>query len=115
MRYVLAALALLALPATAQHGPAPDPREVHLANVRQLTFGGENAEAYWSADGKRLIFQSKRDGLACDQIFVMDRDGGNVHMLSSGKGRTTCSYLFPGGEKILYASTHLSGDACPPA
>ena len=115
MRRAGAALLLLfAAPSIAQDGPAPDPREVHLANVRQLTFGGENAEAYWSADGKRLIFQSKRDRLGCDQIFVMDQDGGNVRMLSSGKGRTTCSYLFPGGEKILYASTHLSGDACPP-
>ncbi len=92
----------------------PDPRETHLANIRQLTFGGENAEAYWSADGKQLIFQSKRDGLGCDQIFVMDKDGGNVKMLSSGKGRTTCSYLVPDGKNILYASTYLAGDPCPP-
>jgi len=104
IHFVLLILALL----------TPDPREVHLANIRQLTFGGENAEAYWSADGKQLIFQSKRDGLKCDQIFVMDKDGGNVKMLSSGKGRTTCSYLFPDNKKILYASTYLAGDACPP-
>ena len=113
MRRVLAAC-LLVLPALAQNGPPSDPREVHLASIRQLTFGGENAEAYWSADGKQLIFQSKRDGGECDQIFIMDRDGGNVHRVSSGKGRTTCSYIFPGGKKVLYASTFLSGDACPP-
>jgi Tol biopolymer transport system component len=112
-RRVLAVL-LVVLPALAQGDALRDPRETHLANVRQLTFGGENAEAYWSADGKQLIFQSKRDGLECDQIFVMDADGGNVRRLSNGKGRTTCSYLFPGGAKILYASTFLSGDACPP-
>jgi Tol biopolymer transport system component len=105
---------LLVVPVFAAGDSLRDPREVHLANIRQLTFGGENAEAYWSADGKQLIFQSKRDGLACDQIFVMDRDGGNVHRLSNGKGRTTCSYVFPDGKKILYASTFLSGDACPP-
>jgi Tol biopolymer transport system component len=105
---------LLAFPAVAQDDALLDPREVHLANIRQLTFGGENAEAYWSADGKQLIFQSKRDGSECDQIFAIDRDGGNVHRLSNGKGRTTCSYIFPDGKKILYASTFLSGDACPP-
>src|SRR6185369_9815821 len=54
--------------------PLKNPKEVHLKNVRQLTFGGENAEAYWSPDGKKLIFQSKRDGRACDQIYVMDAD-----------------------------------------
>jgi Tol biopolymer transport system component len=113
MRRAVAAC-LLVVPALAQSGPGGDPREVHLANVRQLTFGGENAEAYWSADGTQLIFQSKRDGAECDQIFVMDRDGGNVRRVSSGKGRTTCSYIFPGGKTILYASTYLSGDACPP-
>ena len=105
---------LVAVPAWGQGDALRDPREVHLTNIRQLTFGGENAEAYWSADGKQLIFQSKRDGAACDQIFTMDRDGGNVHRVSSGKGRTTCSYIFPDGKKILYASTFLSGDACPP-
>ena len=91
-----------------------DPREVHLANVRQLTFDGENAEAYWSADGKELIFQSKHGDMACDQIFRMDADGGNVRPVSNGKGRCTCSYFFPDGKRVLYASTQLSGDACPP-
>jgi Tol biopolymer transport system component len=111
----LLALVLAFVPAIAAEAPMiPDPRERHLANVRQLTFGGENAEAYWSPDGSRLIFQSKRDDLQCDQIFLMDASGGNQRMVSSGKGRTTCSYVFPGNEKILYASTYLSGEACPP-
>jgi Tol biopolymer transport system component len=91
-----------------------DPREVHLRNIRQLTFGGENAEAYWSADGKHLILQSKRDSLQCDQIFVLDIATGATRMVSTGKGRTTCSYFFPDGERILYASTHAAAAECPP-
>jgi TolB protein len=91
-----------------------EPREVHLSNLRQLTFGGENAEAYWSADGKQLILQSTRDGLECDQIFVMDVESARARMISTGRGRCTCSYFFPDGQRILYASTHLGGDACPP-
>jgi Tol biopolymer transport system component len=86
----------------------------HLGRILQLTHGGQNAEAYWSPDGKRLIFQSTRGGLQCDQIFVMNADGSNQHMVSTGKGRTTCGYFLPDGKHILYASTHLAGDACPP-
>jgi TolB protein len=86
-----------------------------LANIRQLTNGGENAEAYWSPDGQRLIFQSTRGDLKCDQIFIMNADGSGQHMVSTGKGRTTCGYFLPDGKHILYASTHLAGDACPPA
>jgi Tol biopolymer transport system component len=88
--------------------------ERHLRNIRQLTFGGENAEAYFSADGSRLIFQSTRDGVACDQIFTMKIDGTDVHRVSTGKGRTTCGYFYPGGDSILFASTHEAGAACPP-
>jgi TolB protein len=88
---------------------------VHLGEIRQLTNGGENAEAYWSPDGQRIIFQSTRDKLGCDQIFIMNRDGGNQHMVSTGKGRTTCGYFLPDNKHILYASTHEAGDACPPA
>jgi TolB protein len=83
-------------------------------NVRQLTNGGENAEAYWSPDGKRLIFQSTRGALKCDQIFLMNANGSDQHMVSNGKGRTTCGYFLPDNEHILYGSTHLAGDACPP-
>jgi Tol biopolymer transport system component len=90
------------------------PSETHLKNLRQLTFGGENAEAYFSGDGSHLIFQSKRDGRECDQIYTMRIDGSDVHLVSTGKGRTTCSYYFPGKERILYSSTHLASDACPP-
>ena len=90
--------------------------ERHLANVRQLTDGGENAEAYWSPDGKKLIFQSTRPPYSCDQIFEMNVDdpAKTTRLLSSGKGRTTCAYFFPDGKRFLYASTHLGGDACPP-
>jgi TolB protein len=86
----------------------------YLSNTRQLTKSGENAEAYWAPDSKRLIFQSTRDNLKCDQIFVMNADGSDQHMVSTGKGRTTCGYFLPDNEHILYASTHLAGDACPP-
>src|SRR5665213_3087342 len=85
-----------------------------LSNIHQLTNGGENAEAYWSPDGKRLIFQSTRGNLKCDQIFIMNADGSDQHMVSNGKGRTTCGYFLPDNKHILYGSTHLAGDACPP-
>src|SRR5258707_15691899 len=88
--------------------------EIHLSNIRQLTFGGQNAEASFSPDGKKLVFQSTRDSLKCDQIFMMNTDGSGVKMLSTGKGRTTCSYFLPDGAHVLYASTHLAGDECPP-
>src|SRR5829696_10551855 len=88
--------------------------ERHLSNIKQLTFGGENAEAYFSSDGKQLIFQSKRDGRSCDQIYSMNADGTNVKMLSNGTGRTTCSYFYKDKKKILYGSTHLGGKDCPP-
>ncbi|MGE5236462.1 MAG: TolB family protein [Acidobacteriota bacterium] len=91
-----------------------DPRERHLANLRQLTDGGENAEAYFSFDGRRLIFQSTRPPFACDQIFTVDLSGRGPRLLSTGRGRCTCSYFFPDGRHYLYASTHLAGDACPP-
>ena len=112
----LIALSLFPVPAHSEDtaGPIHDPRELHLANVKQLTFGGENAEAYFSDDGKKLIFQSTRPPYNCDQIFIMNADGSGVKLLSTGQGATTCSFLFPGGKRFLYASTHLSGEACPP-
>ena len=94
--------------------PADASQEKHLRNIKQLTFGGQNAEAYFSADGKKLIFQSTRDPYQCDQIFTMNLDGSDVHLVSTGQGRTTCSYFFPSGKKILYSSTHLGDAACPP-
>jgi Tol biopolymer transport system component len=86
---------------------------VHLEKIRQLTHGGENAEAYWSPDGRRLIFQSTRPPYDCDQIFIMNADGSNPHRVSTGKGRTTCAYFLADGKHIVYASTHLAADACP--
>ncbi len=88
--------------------------ESHLENLRQLTFGGENAEAYFSFDGKKLIFQSTRDSYSCDQIYTMDVDGRNLRMVSAGRGRTTCGYFLPDGKHFIYSSTHLGGDKCPP-
>lgn len=98
--------------------PAPlsDGRESHLADLRMLTHGGQNAEAYWSPDGRQLIFQSTRPPFECDQIFRMPADGsGAPALVSTGKGRTTCSYFMPDGQRVLYSSTHAAGDACPPA
>jgi TolB protein len=94
--------------------PAQAPEEKHLRNIRQLTFGGENAEAYFSADGRKLIFQSTRDGRECDQIYTMNVDGTNARMISTGLGRTTCAYFFPNLGRILYSSTHLGATECPP-
>jgi Tol biopolymer transport system component len=101
-----------ALPPALTRTPLPDER--HFAGLRQLTFGGENAEAYLSFAEDRLIFQSTREGLGCDQIFTMKLDGSDLHMLSSGKGRTTCAYYLPGDQSILYASTHAAADDCLP-
>jgi Tol biopolymer transport system component len=94
--------------------PHRDPREIHLRNVRQLTSGGQNAEAYFSVDGKRLVFQSTRGPYPCDQIFVMNIDGSEVRLVSTGKGKTTCGYFYPDGRHVLYSSTHLSAVECPP-
>ncbi len=96
------------------------PEEKHLKNIRQITFGGDNAEAYWSKDDSKLVFQAKNKewGVSCDQIFVMDASENfkdhKPKMVSTGLGRTTCSYYMPDGKHIIYASTHLGGNDCPP-
>ena len=111
---LLITVTLTAGPAPAQ-GPAADPREVHLADLRQLTRGGENAEAYWSPDGGELVFQSTRPPYECDQIFRTRADGsGAPALVSNGKGRTTCAYFTADGRRIVYSSTHHKSDACPP-
>jgi Tol biopolymer transport system component len=112
----LLALALAAGAASIRPAAAPRqvPAERHLRNIRQLTFGGENAEAYFSSDGTRLIFQSTRDGNPCDQIFTMKIDGSDLKRVSTGTGRTTCGYFYPSGKEILFASTHTASAACPP-
>jgi len=99
---------------TAYAAPRAFDGESDFANLTQLTFGGQNAEAYFSHDGSELIFQSTRDGRECDAIYRMNADGSNVRMVSSGLGVTTCSFISPDGKSIIYASTHLGGGACPP-
>lgn len=88
--------------------------EKHLRNLRQLTFGGENAEAYFSYDSQKLIFQSTRGDWPCDQIYVMNADGSGVQRVSTGTGRTTCAYFLKDGKRFIYSSTHLGGMNCPP-
>jgi hypothetical protein len=98
------------------------PQETHLRNLRQLTFGGDNAEAYWSFNGKMVSFQSnnKAWGVKCDQIFYLPvkgvdlRGGQRAPLISTGLGRTTCAFFMPGDKTILYASTHSGGSDCPP-
>ncbi|MCT8338926.1 hypothetical protein MG296_02575 [Flavobacteriaceae bacterium TK19130] len=95
------------------------PEEKHFKNIRQVTFGGDNAEAYWSFDDKQLIFQSNYNGwgVECDQMFLMDINetfkDSQPPMISTGKGRTTCSYFLPDNKHIVYASTHLVDENCP--
>jgi Tol biopolymer transport system component len=85
----------------------------HLTNLRQLTHGGQNAEAYWSPDGKRLIFQATRDTTQCDQQYIINADGSGLKLVSTGQGVTTCGYFLPDNQHIIYASTHEAGAACP--
>ncbi|HYS55109.1 MAG TPA: M28 family peptidase [Thermoanaerobaculia bacterium] len=90
--------------------------EKHLKNIRQLTFGGENAEAYFSSDGTRLIYQATVPGAACDQEYTLDLRNGETKRVSSGKGRTTCGYFVPPkDDRIIYSSTEAGGADCPPA
>ncbi|HKU60556.1 MAG TPA: hypothetical protein VJQ44_05010 [Gemmatimonadales bacterium] len=93
---------------------APEAGERHLRDIRQLTFGGNNAEAYFSPDGRRLIFQrQERVDSACDQQYTMNVDGSQLRRVSNGEGRTTCGYWYDGGRRILYSSTFEHGRACP--
>ncbi len=93
----------------------------YLKNIKQLTFGGNNAEAYWSFDDNHLVFQSDYAewGVGCDQMFIVDWRNDDLknnmpQMVSTGMGRTTCSYFLPGNKTIVYGSTHLGGEDCPP-
>ena len=89
--------------------------EIHFKNLRQLTFSGENAEAYFSSDSKKLIFQSHDGDGLCDQIYVMDIKSGEFELVSTGDGVTTCGYFqYPNNNKIVYASTHHDNKSCPP-
>jgi TolB protein len=116
---VCSLLLLLGVGLNAQSGPAihtvaSEPGETHLRNIRQLTDGGENAEAYFSHDGKRLIFQSTRDGRSCDQQYLMNVDGSGVRRVSNGRGKTTCGYFMSGDRNIFYASSDALEKDCPP-
>ncbi len=82
------------------------PKETHLRNVRQLTFGGQNAEAYWNFDGTQIIYQTRQPEYPDEQIFTMNADGSNKRLISTGKGRTTCSYFTPKGDWVYFSSTH---------
>lgn len=97
------------------------PEEKHFKNLRQLTFGGDNAEAYFSFDDKYLIFQktNPKEGILCDQIWMgkvpeSPDEPFRPKLVSTGTGRTTCSFFYPDGKHIVYASTHLSANECPP-
>lgn len=89
-------------------------KEIRFSDVRQLTFTGENAEAYLSDDDKWLIFQSANDSTPCDQIFIMDVEGKNRTKISNGFGKTTCAYFIPGTDQVIYASTQGADKNCPP-
>ena len=94
------------------------PEERHFENMRQLTFGGDNAEAYWSFGGDKIVFQSNYSewGVSCDQIFFTDANTAATErppMVSTGLGRTTCAYFMPGDSSVVFASTHLGSEACP--
>ena len=126
MKSILIALSLVGMTSSvwSQNGSSDEPihypNEKHFANVRQLTFGGNNAEAYWDVKGERLIFQSdnKNWTKGCDQIFVLDTkleaDSTKRKLISTGNGRTTCAFFMPDNTSVLYASTHLAMDSCPP-
>jgi len=116
--YVPARVSLHARQAASEEILVP-PEQKHLRNARQLTFGGQNAEAYFSLDDKQLIFQHQGESVPCDQIYTMlvDTPDGKPaipKLVSTGKGRTTCGYFFPAGDKILFSSTHVSSPDCPP-
>lgn len=113
----------------ADKGVTPKTSERHLANIRQLTFGRQNAEAYFSFSGHKLIFQSTNNwmkdtyaathkpadvGLGCYQMYIMDLESDSIRLVSTGMGATTCGYFFPGDRRVLYSSTHAAGPNCPP-
>jgi TolB protein len=125
--HVLATLLVVAAgcrAATPQAAPAPtvavnmarpaDSSERHLSNIRQITDGGENAEAYFSSDGRWITFQSTRDGRTCDQQYVMRTDGTQLRRVSNGNGKTTCGWFLPGNERLFFGSSHAHDSLCPP-
>lgn len=121
MRFLFTVLCIFcAAAAKAQADTLHYPQEKHFKNLRQLTFGADNAEAYWSFDGKWIVFQrtAPADGIRCDQIFVgrVPKKGRPFvyKMVSTGKGRTTCGFFTKDNRHIIYASTAGGSDSCPP-
>lgn len=88
--------------------------EKHFAELWQITFGGENAEGYFSSDGRHLVWQATREDWPCDQIYTYDLTTGAQKRVSTGTGRTTCAYWYDGDRRILFSSTHADADTCPP-
>ena len=115
---ILPALILAASTMVSAQAPStvlpPADGETRLANLRQITNGGENAEAYWSADGKWITFQSSRDGRPCDQQYVMRADGSDLRRVSPGDGKTTCGWFLPGAKRVFFGSSHAHQKECPP-
>lgn len=112
---MISALVTLAIADTFSSWPTwrarpSNPQEPHLQNLRQLTFGGQNAEAYWNLDGTKITFQSLQPGYPDEQIFTMNADGSKKRLVSTGKGRCTCSYFVPGKDEIMFSSTHVHNE-----
>lgn len=93
---------------------APNQGEARLSNLRQITNGGENAEAYWSPDGQWITFQSTRNGRSCDEQFVMRVDGTGLKRVSDGRGKVTCGWFFPDGKRLFFGSSTAHDSTCPP-
>ena len=110
---LVAAFARLSAAQAPSNVVAPDSGERHLTNIRQLTFGGENAEAYFSHDAKWLTFQSTRDGRTCDQQYVMRVDGTRLKRVSDGRGKTTCGWFLPGNGRLFFGSSTAHDATCP--
>ena len=123
MKPLASGLLLLALAACARgtqtNGPSTtyvpaEPGERHLTNIRQLTVGGNNAEAYFSLSGKQLIYQRQNEvDAGCDQEYIMNIDGSNQRRISNGYGRTTCGMFYADDRRVLYSSTFAHDSACP--
>jgi TolB protein len=114
MLNVLLLLAAAQIPAASSIEIVPHPKERHFKGLRQLTFGGQNAEAYWSADGKWLTYQSLQPGYPDEQVFIMRADGSAKRLASTGKGRCTCSYFSPDGRWLYFSSTHDKNEGPQP-
>jgi Tol biopolymer transport system component len=119
LRYgiVLGALAGCGRPASTPAVPLPaEPGEIHLANIRQITTGGNNAESYFSRSGRQLIFQRQEEvNTGCDQQYIINLDGTGLRRVSNGLGRTTCGYFYDDDRRIFYSSTFRHSPECPPA